>query len=1044
MRSLVLFSLGLFAAPARAYETFEDWAFYTGDPHVHSGASKDGGSSDLGVCKGTCGSFYTIFEDGRASGLDWMAVSDHTNGDGGSPTSDTDDYAAVTAMALDAHDPEGGFVTLPAAEVWARVGGGSDIGHVTVLMFGENEDLASLELTDLQPSGTTAIGIASCDAFGDWFDEVVGTFGPALMIPHHPAAKKPMAVDWTCHFPEYQPAVEIYSEHGQSLTDDSDGFDPMWSGSVTSGTVHYAMDPDGLALEMGFMAGSDSHDTRPGKICQIDSVHISHPYGGGHTVAIMDSSESFDRESLYDAIMDRRTYATSGPTVPLVVEYSTGGVHVADVGDPVGVPTDQDLDVEVRMPFAWAEYVIEVNLVTPDTMEAMTYEEDGTWFYTYNAEELPPWVYVAIEIDGAAYYGDGACEDGGPDDSEWIWVSPSWVSEVAPDLDEDGVSWADGDCDDGDSTVSPLADELWYDGIDQDCDGTDDDQDGDGYPLDDDCDDQDPDTWPDAPEVWYDGVDQSCDGLDDDQDGDSFPLAEDCDDTSVEISPDAAELWYDGIDQDCDGNDDDQDGDGYPLSEDCDDTSASVHPDVDEVWYDGIDQDCDGDDDDQDGDGYPLDDDCDDTSAEIYPGGVEIWYDGVVQDCGGADDDQDGDGYLLADDCDDTDPTVRPGVTEVWYDGIDQNCDGNDDDQDGDSYALSVDCNDTDADVRPGVAEVWYDGIDQSCDGNDDDQDGDGVAVGDDCDDTADDVLPGAVEVWYDGIDQDCDGSDDDQDQDGYLLEDDCDDADADIHPDAAEVWYDDVDQDCDGTDDDQDGDGYPLGEDCDDTSSAFSPGVEDTCADGIDQDCDGVDALCEHDGGRAETTTGRPSHGKTETGETEEGEPTTESGEPSTGDAGTASADAEIEGGEADTGAVAEDPETEPTAETEPELEAESEDTGASASAEDTAVSEVEVDTRPTYTDEGGELSPIGDGGEATDDEVVTPEEPTVGVDPIADPDPAGEVGPVGPDPRGASPEPASGCGGCASAPSAEAPVAGLVLMFLLALRRRVRDDLR
>jgi hypothetical protein len=82
----------------------------------------------------------------------------------------------------------------------------------------------------------------------------------------------------------------------------------------------------------------------------------------------------------------------------------------------------------------------------------------------------------------------------------------------------------------------------------------------------DDCDDQSKDIHPGAAETCGDGVDQDCDGKDQecscdtaDADGDGHASidcgGDDCDDQSKDIHPGAAETCGDGVDQDCDGQD---------------------------------------------------------------------------------------------------------------------------------------------------------------------------------------------------------------------------------------------------------------------------------------------------------------------------------------------------------------------------------------------------------------------------------------------------------------------------------------------------------
>ena len=131
--------------------------------------------------------------------------------------------------------------------------------------------------------------------------------------------------------------------------------------------------------------------------------------------------------------------------------------------------------------------------------------------------------------------------------------------EYPLDADGDGFFQSE-DCNDDDYAINPDAEDILYNEIDENCDGTFDpytDLDDDGYLSNVDCNDNNPLVNPGETEIPYDGLDNDCDTLtlDDDLDQDGFNIDTDCDDNNPNIYPGATEILDNDIDEDCDGRD---------------------------------------------------------------------------------------------------------------------------------------------------------------------------------------------------------------------------------------------------------------------------------------------------------------------------------------------------------------------------------------------------------------------------------------------------------------------------------------------------------
>jgi hypothetical protein len=274
-----------------------EWRRFFGDIHTHSGQVLDE-CRDRGCGLGSRRSNYEYALG--PGGLDFYALTDH---EWQIDPAGSADYFALA----DEYEQPGRFVCLPAFEFTSVM-----YGHRNVYFRGAGGTVVNANRT-----GGPPIADASCSVPpGELWERLSSCGVPFLTAPHHPSS-----TSHPCNlglFDErYDRLIEVYS---------------VWGSSEYCGDFPRGVSDRFRALDVrealrrgyhfGLVAGADGHDGHPGDAQGPPTKH-PHQYhfcGSGRTVVL---ARELTREAVFEALFERRCYATSGP--PILLDASVSG-----------------------------------------------------------------------------------------------------------------------------------------------------------------------------------------------------------------------------------------------------------------------------------------------------------------------------------------------------------------------------------------------------------------------------------------------------------------------------------------------------------------------------------------------------------------------------------------------------------------------------------------------------------------------------------------------------------------------------------------------
>ncbi|MBU0943748.1 MAG: S8 family serine peptidase [Proteobacteria bacterium] len=248
---------------------------------------------------------------------------------------------------------------------------------------------------------------------------------------------------------------------------------------------------------------------------------LEYAYANGVTVVCASGNDSWQENVSYPAIYPTTIAVGAVGADESIASYSNGGIGL-DLVAPGGGDEDSGILQETFSQVSgWGYYGYKgTSMATPHVVSvaALLYAQDDTvtpdmvrTALTGSAKDLGPVGYDRT-------YGSGLVQ---------AYAALNYSGSCDTDSDGDGWSLCDNDCNDNDAGINPGSSETCADAIDNDCDGVIDedclavceekDLDGDGWSqCEGDCDNHNVLIYPGHPDNsrgrWADGLDNDCDG----------------------------------------------------------------------------------------------------------------------------------------------------------------------------------------------------------------------------------------------------------------------------------------------------------------------------------------------------------------------------------------------------------------------------------------------------------------------------------------------------------------------------------------------------